>query len=266
MSFRLARRAGIILAVAAANVPGFAMPALAVPVITSPGVLMDLGSGWRTSSVSKAALALDGNGVLGNDGYWTFGSNGKTLKPAYISTVSIANSVYGGNSSYALIDNPTTTPGASATTVLSGTLNPTVRGLDGVFTFTLSGTVPSLIRVGLMIDNLDVAAYNPAALQLVDTTNSISGPSVATTSSAFNDRVPDWVFFDIASGAAGEVFTVDVSSGTNGCNCLGAVSFDSSSATSVPEPSSVAVLGLGLASLLAAARRSRSRSISTPYL
>jgi hypothetical protein len=258
MLFKFAKLSGLLLrrVVAAALPYGFISFAEAVPVITSPGSLMDLGAGWRTSSVSKDGLDLDGNGVPGNDGYWTFGANASMLQPSYASGVAITGSVYPGNGSYAQIDNPSTTPGPSPTTYTSGTLNPFVNGAYADVSFTVSGNVPGLIRVGLMIDNLDIAGYNPSALQIVDATDGVSSPLIATTSAEFNDRIPDWVFFDISGGSAGEVFDVDVYSGPNGCNCLGAVSFDSASGNaSIPEPTSVALLGFALASLLVAARR-----------
>jgi hypothetical protein len=238
---------GPALAVAAVLTMGFITPAWAIPVIASPGSLMDLGAGWRTSSVSKYGLDLDGNGILGNDGYWTFGANASTLQPGYISDVVITGSVYPGNGSYAQIDDPLTTPGPSPTKYTSGTLNPFVNGAYSDFSFTLSGDVPGLIRIGLMIDNLDIAGYNPSALQIVDTTDNVTSPPIATTSTEFNDRTPDWVFFDISGASAGEEFSVDVYSGPNGCNCLGAISFDSAS---IPEPTSAALLALAVAGLL----------------
>ena len=256
--------------VTAALAIGIIGPANAVPTITTPGSLMDLGAAWRTGSVSKDGLDLDGNGVLGNDGYWTFGANASALQPSYISGVAIAASVYAGNGLFARIDNPSTTPGPSPTTYTSGTLNPFVDGVYTDFSFTLSGDVPGLIRIGLMIDNLHDASYNPSALQIVDTTDDVSGPLIATTSAAFNDGNPDWVFFDIAGGSAGDEFAVEVYAGSVGCNCLGAISFDSASVNtagpvsgsiSLVEPNSGALLGFGLVGLLATTRRRRAQHV-----
>lgn len=263
MPFRFSPISGLIsvCALAAVLTAGCITPAKAIPVITSPGSLMDLGAGWRTSSISKDGLDLDGNGVLGNDGYWTFGANASTLKPSYIGSVTITGSVYGGNSSYARIDNPTTTPGPSPTTFISGALNPFVNGAYADFSFTLTGTVPSLIRVGLMIDNLDVAGYNPSGLKIVDVTDDVSSPLIATTGTEFNDRIPDWVFFDISGASAGEVFNVDVYSGSNGCNCLGAISFGSANGDPIPEPTSAALFCFGLVGLFVVTRGRRLQQV-----
>jgi hypothetical protein len=78
---------------------------------------------------------------------------------------------------------------------------------------------------------------------------------VSLTGAAFNNRVPDWVFFDITGATAGQTFSVTNYGGPNGCACLGGIAFDSS--TAVPEPATFAVLGAGLAVLGAARRRRR---------
>ena len=59
--------------VAAILLLGLISPARADPVIAYAGGLLDVGAGWRIRSVAKDGLDLEGNGVIGNDGYWTFG-------------------------------------------------------------------------------------------------------------------------------------------------------------------------------------------------
>ncbi len=144
------------------------------------GTLADLGSGWRTATLSKGTLSLSGDNILGEAGYWVFGGNAKTQKPNFFTAVTASGSVYGGNGGYISIDNPVTTPGASPSTLVTGTLNPFVGGWNTDFSFILTGIVPSLIRIGLMVDNLDIAGYNPSGLQVLQTNGSAAGPQVAT--------------------------------------------------------------------------------------
>lgn len=214
----------------------------------------DLGSGWRTSSVAKSDI--DGDNVLGTDGWFVAGGAGSTSLPSYLTSLTTNPNVYPGNSNYISIDDPTTTPGATPSTLVSGTLNPFPgTGSTAVdVTFTFGASVPFTVRVGLMIDNLDITGYNPAALQIVQESGPGASAVVDTTGGAFNNRVPDWVYFDLQA-QPGETYDVVVTGGPNGCACLGAVSFDSSA--SVPEPSSFWIVGLGAVSLAAVALRRR---------
>jgi hypothetical protein len=219
--------------------------------ITYAATDFDLGSGWRTSTVSKTDI--DANEVLGTDGWYVAGNDGSTDLPAYLTSLITNSSIYGGNSSYASIDNPNTTPGLTPSLIQSGTLNPFPG--DGSttidLTFTFGVIVPSVVQLGLMIDNLDIAAYNPDALQVIQVGGPGASSVVATTGALYNNRIPDWVFFDIQA-QPGQTYEVIVTGGTNGCACLGAASFDSAG---VPEPSSFSLAGVGAAFFAAAALR-----------
>jgi hypothetical protein len=211
----------------------------------------DLGSGWRTSGVPKTDI--DPNDVLGTDGWFVAGDEGSTEIPAYLTSLISDGIVFGGDSGYASIDDPNTTPGLTPSLIQSGTLNP-FPGLGGTtidLTFTFGAIVPSVVQLGLMIDNLDIAAYNPDALQVIQVGGPGASSVVDTTGALYNDRVPDWVFFDIQP-QPGETYEVIVTGGTEGCACLGAASFDSSN---IPEPSSFSLAGLGAAFFAVAALR-----------
>ena len=143
----------------------------------------------------KQALDIDGNNVLGSDGYWLVGNNGSQSIPAYTNNWIKTGSIYGGNSGYYLVDNPalpgsTTNPGTTTTAPNTN-----------VFSFQLTGTIPSDIRVGIMIDALDNAYYNPSSISILD--NGVVQNTQATTAAIYQDRNPDWLFWDITGGRQG---------------------------------------------------------------
>ena len=200
------------------------VPSAGASVITYAGSQTDLGPGWRTATVGKP-LDIDGDNVFGTDGYDMV--NRPAVTPSYVGSMAILTTTFPGNGGYAQIDDPTNLPGLFVT----GTMNPNpgVGGSANLFQFTLNANAAGrTIRVGLMVDNLDIAAFNATSLTLVQTSGAgaSSGP-VATTSSIFNDRIPDWLFFDITGAAAGDTFVIQGVAGVEGTATLGGVSFDS---------------------------------------
>jgi hypothetical protein len=137
----------------------------------------------------------------------------------------------------------------------SGTFNPFsgVGNVANTFAFTVGASSTRIIRIGVMTDNLDIAGFNPAGLLL--TNGSLSTSFVALSAPVYNSRSPDWHFFDIVRAQVGEVFTLKVTGGANGCACVGAVSFD---ATALPEPDSWALMIAGFGLTGAVSRRRRA--------
>ena len=211
--------------------------------ITYIGALVDTGSSWRTPSAANDVFALSPTGVLGSDGYYIPGDQGVASQASYVTTVAPNSLVYGGNGGYASIDNPTTTPGASPSQLTTGTFNPFpgTGGSATTFSFTLAANAPNRVRLGLLVDNLDVNIFNSSAVQV--TGLSSFSPNINLSAASFNNRLADWVYFDIFGGA-GESFSIVNFGGQQGCACLGGVSFDSV----VPEPATwlLMVAGFGL--------------------
>jgi len=194
-------------------------------VLSYAGSQTNLGSDWRTPGVSKP-LDIDGDNVLGTDGYYLV--NLTQVLPGYVSAAGILTSTYLGNDGYYQMDDPTNPPGLFTT----GTMNPFPGpGTNAdIFQFILNGNAAGRrIRVGLLVDNLDIAAYNAASLTLVRNAGvggETNGP-IATASAIFNDRNPDWVFFDITDAVAGDTFIIRGAGGIYGAATLGGVVFDS---------------------------------------
>jgi hypothetical protein len=212
----------------------------------------DLGPGWRSYYPVKP-LNLDGDNILGTDGYHLV--NLPPVLPAYLASAVILSGTFPGNDDYSYLDDPN----SLGSQFLTGTMNPNPGpgGSADLFGFTLNaGAAGRTIRVGLLVDNLDGAAWNAASLTLVQANGppASNGP-VATVAPAFNNRTPDWVFFDITGGQAGQTFIVRGAGGANGTATLGGVAFDSAGPTgglirvssqgiAEPYPSRLTVAGL----------------------
>jgi len=242
---------------------------LTAATIVTAGSNIDLGSGWRTASTAKNDI--DGNNVLGSDGYRyvtdNAGGNGandiESLAPAY-ATYALTNANYRGNANYALIDDPSTTPGGTPSTLRSGTFNPTAApdNTEGAFisfgsiTFSRAAAVGETVRIGLMVDNTDNIIFNSHSLRLSHGGSNFDVNTTAETST--DNDTPDWYYWDVTDFSNGDEieFWATSSEGnppqTSFPATIGAFAFDS---TVVPEPSSTALLGLGGLALLMRRRK-----------
>jgi|GEM_PF-1380478 len=207
----------------------FSGGSIASPGVAYVGLQADMGAGWRTASTAKT-YDIDGNNVLGSNGWWL--PNYTLSSPSYITSFA-NNSYYPGNGGYALVDNPLTTPGASPSLIYSGTTNGQFPGygtksLNSVVSFTLTGTVPGTIRVGIMTGNTDFSgSYGASGFQIVSgSLNSGMTTELQTNGAVYNGN-PDWVFFDITGGIAGQTYSIYANGGPQGNAGIGAISFDS---------------------------------------
>ena len=214
--------------------------------LTLAGSDIDFGGGWRSGAVPSD---IDGNGVLGSDGYVFVRGPVELISPSYGTLTDLGTSVYNGNGSYILVDDPLTTPGPTPTQVLSGTWNG--GGFDvkrATLTMNRDMLAGETIRVGPMVDNLDGVNWNPSSIRVTDSTGGDSGQIVLADPT--ENRIPDWYYVDVTGLSNGDTVDFYASQGINGGATLGAVSLDS---VVIPEPGSLALLGLG--GLLIARRR-----------
>jgi hypothetical protein len=229
----------------------FAGSAASAASITAAGSDTDIGSSWRTASVPKTDPA-DTN-VIGTNGWTAVGNGGSTVLPSYIASIT-TGSVYPGNSGYALIDNPLTTPGAAPSKIQNGTVSPG-NSLDWTFTMSSTNPIPQKFQVAILVDNLDIAAYNSAATTISLVGSPSTTATITTTAPVYNDRSPDLLYFTIAGATAGEVFDVGGIAGNNGDITASVMAFD----IETPEPGSVVALaglcGMGLIGLVLRRRR-----------
>jgi len=222
-----------------------ANPAQAVTILAA-GSNIDLGSGWRTSSVAKSDI--DGNNVLGTDGYRIVGTNARLLTPTYLTNTTQSGNVFGGNAGYALIDDPNTTPGGGPTTIRTGTTNPFAGANTeaSVFTFTAKNNAPQTFRLAVLVDNTDGTPFTSSSLRILQTAGGAATSTSVNTSTV--NRNPDWYYFDIVGAQAGDTFSVLSGGGSSGCNCVGGIAFDNSTGPIAIDPTklwSVDIQGTG---------------------
>ena len=215
-----------VLALMSLDMPG----SLRAGVVAFVGAQTDTGSGWRTVGLLKN-LDADGNNVFGSDGYYLFGLS-SSKQPSYIQAWTPTASVYPGNSAYSIIDNPLTTPGASPTTEQSGTANPTPGTNVGssILIFKMgvaSGSLPFRLRVGVMIDNVGGSTYNASSLRIFQVGGTGDSGQLSLGAALYNDKNPDWVFFDITGAQVNDTYELEAFGGALGIATVGAVSFDS---------------------------------------
>ena len=221
-------------------------------VITFVGENSTNAASWRTSSAAKTINPANNN-IYGNDGYvmfntaptsstliqanspvnpFTFSMPSQSLTtlnvmPSYVSSFtpgSAFNSVY-SSSAYNMMDKP----GGGSMLSGVGYEGGSTTTFTSLFTFTVSGKVPSTFTVGLFFNN-GLGEWTQARL-----TDSAGG--IATGTRAVFGNI-DALFFKISGATSGTVFTVLGLASTrgeaNGNLDIAGITFDS-----VPEPTTL---------------------------
>lgn len=239
----------------------FAAVALASPAVAATISFVNSGvpdtttlDAWRTSSVVKT-LDADGNNVYGSDGYYMAGAAGITV-PVYLQSVSLSASAYGGDASYADIDNPANVPN----NVTSGLFYRT-NAFGTVISFTVSSTLvgSKSFRVGILDNNqghgqFDSSGLTPDSIAVNQTAggSATSGTLDSSSTPTPNQAQAHWIFFDISGAVANDAFAINI--GSDGApfsqSGIGGLTFDT-----IPEPTTLGLLGMGMMGLLVRRRR-----------
>lgn len=218
--------------------------------VNSNGTLVDLTP--PGNAVGTEAADIDSTGAA-SDGFYLFNSQPEGTNvsnrpwdemavdslPAYVGTLDGT----GSNSSGGWANYDDVTVGGATYNTGGIVLSPGDGQETALFNFTLDGNVPSTVTAGVIADNSDSLNW--------DVTNvRIEGPGgITANQNVDRNGGTDLVLFDIVDGAAGETYTVYGTSPPSGA-LLGGVTF-----TSVPEPSSIVLLGLAVAGLCTRRRR-----------
>lgn len=243
--------------------PCFAAAAVALAGPASAATISFVNSGvpdtttldaWRTSSVVKT-LDGDGDNVYGTDGYYMAGPVGITV-PIYLQSVSLSATNYGGDGNYAVIDSPSNVPN----NVTSGLFFRT-NTFATVMSFTVSSTLvgSKSFRVGILNNNQGHSSNDNSGLtpDFIGVNQTSGGSATSGTLDSSSTPTPfqaraHWIFFDISGAVANDTFAINI--GSDGAphnqTGIGGLTFDT-----IPEPTSMGLLGLGLMGLCARRRR-----------
>lgn len=224
---------------------------LSAATISSAGTLADLtpasfGGGTDIADIDTAGAGTDGFILFhavpegGNTSGAAWNSNIIDNSPAYITGLDgSASTSSGGWAGY----DDVTVGGNTYNT--GGIVQSPGNGVEvPMFTFQLTGSVPSLVTLGLIVDNSDSGAW--------DVTNvRIEGPAAVTANqNVTTNGGTDVAQFNIGGGLPGETYTVFGTAPPSGA-VIGGVTFDS-----IPEPGSLTLLAVSGVLLLRRRRRS----------
>ena len=237
--------------------------------ITAAGAQLNLGDGWRDSSVAKTQ-DIDGDNIYGSLGYFMFSTQtpgsgsgvspgpgaGILSLPSYISlTLNGANAGFHSDG-YTLINDPNN-PGSandlsSGISYKSGPLADNTEFSLFDINFSAGVSFTDTIRVGIFVDNTVPLNTSPVGLRVAG-----AGGDSFTVVKPQASQVNDYYFFDLTGLNPGDVVTVFATTGVDfSALALGGFTFDSVP-ESVPEPSAMILAGFGFVFLaILFARRS----------
>ena len=217
-------------------------------------------TGWRNPNNAKT-LDIDGDNILGTDGYSIFNLNsfsliGNQALPDYISEVTRLSPNANAASSFGVMDNPADPSGSDTWNFgIWHTANSTPAD---IFQFSVVGN--SLqnrkLRIGLLFDG-----YNGSGSQFLRVTQTVGGTATAQSPTlGFANTGLDIMYFDVTA-SAGDTFVVYADAVT-GISHVAGITFDT---VGVPEPSSFVCVGIAVLGSVGCLRK-RGRKNRDPEL
>jgi hypothetical protein len=189
----------------------------------------DPAVGWRNASTAKP-LDIDGDNVVGTDGYDFAGNSAVQSLPAYVA--SVVNSGGHNDKNRGLVDDPTDPSGADIGTGWNGNGGQTI-------VFQGSDLAATTLRLAVLYDSTWSLAYGTQTLTLTQTVG--GSDSVTTPVLTLAGDGLDIVFFDLTGIQDGDTFRVHSNKVSISWSQITGVAFD----TPIPEPASLALIGLG---------------------
>ena len=190
----------------------------------------DPTTGWRNPTPAKP-FDIDGDNILGSDGYETFGGGGVASLPSYIANVTRLSSNNNNlGASAGLIDDPSDPLGADTVTYGIWHSGPSGTDID-IFSFEITGTELNgqTLRVGVLYDT-----FTQSGEQTYTLSQTTGGSAAATSGSqALESDGMDVLFFDLTDVSSGDVFTVSTSA-SSGRGHAGGVIFDTGVVSTTP--------------------------------
>ncbi len=231
-----------------------AMGALAIPAqaaVTAVGTDITTGANWRT------AAALEADNEYGTDGYVIYGINAadgifsnpytfnqdQTVLPAGITGVTTTTvQMWSGTGNFGTMEDP-----GNSNAITNTSLSVLLGGAGA--TYTISRAANTSFQMTLL-----AASGDGSNAKWDNTVDDGSGGVLQTTTHAANGLY--YHVFDISSGSSDVVVTtsvVNTAGGAAGHTGLTGVAFDN--VTTVPEPSTTALIGLGGLALILRRRK-----------
>lgn len=176
--------------------------------------------GWRNATPVKP-LDVDGDNVIGTDGYWGRASNvAPNVIPSYLSF----NAIVTGGNPFGYFDNPLDPTGIDTARIgFQGTGSVTAD------LFSVTITVPDLVKQTLgVVVQFDTYGSGTQTYFLEQRDGGVGGSVLASATSGVitnaNDGY-DWAFFEITGPNNGDVFVLKAVKGTTSVT-YGQVAFD----------------------------------------
>jgi hypothetical protein len=182
---------------------------------------------WKDKNVRKKYDG-DGDNILGTAGYCIFGNKiistytsiadtGYKYLPSFISHLTPQH-VINQSGAYIPVDGKKDVMNQTGLIEVPGSI-----AENGLVSFTISKSVPSSFRLGVMLDNAGVFTKIGKYLWVTDSRNGNSGKVLLAKS----NRVPDWYFFDVKGLQGGDSITVHGSTANDSDTfTIGALTFD----------------------------------------